>query len=136
ERWDMPQLGLFQLTAHGGDRFRLLSSQVAPNGLMSGTIERLAPDVPAAQVDPALRQVLKVIIERVGEANFPAPIALDDSSWVGFRLAEILPLDLHEKQDLLEIRDAGERLARLREVLLKNGLVVGNDDEPRGDERR
>ena len=131
ERWDMPQLGLFQLIAHGGDRFRLLSNQVASNGLMSGTIERLAPDEPAGDVDPACREVLKVIIERVGESNFPSPIALDDPSWVGFRLAEILPLDPREKQALLEMRDAGERLVRLREMLLKNGLVVGDDDEPK-----
>ena len=124
ERWDMHQLGLFQLVARGGDRFRLLDTEVASNGLMSGTIERLGPDEPATGVDPACRQVLKLIIERVGEASFPAPIALDDASWVGYRLAEILPLDPREKQSLLELTDAGERLARLREALLKKGLVV------------
>ena len=36
ERWDMPQLGLFQLVARGGERFRLLETRVASNGLMSG----------------------------------------------------------------------------------------------------
>jgi Lon protease-like protein len=132
EHWDMPQLGLFQLIARGGDRFRLLDSQVAPNGLMSGTIERLAADEPASHVDPACRQVLKLIIERVGEANFPSPISLDDPSWVGYRLAEILPIDPREKQGLLELRDPGERLSRLRETLLKKGLVVRNEDEPKG----
>lgn len=128
ESWDMPQLGVFHLVARGGDRFRLLESEVAQNGLMSGTIERVAPDEQTAQVDPACRQVLKLIIERVGESSFPAPVSLDDASWVGYRLAEILPLDPREKQELLELRDAGERLERLRKVLLKKGLVVKTGD--------
>ena len=128
ERWDMPQLGMFHLIARGGDRFRLLDTRVAPNGLMSGTIERLPPDEQAGTVDPACRQVLKLVIERMGEASFPAPIALDDPAWIGYRLAEILPLEAKDKQELLELRDAGERLQRLRSVLLKKGLVVKDGD--------
>jgi uncharacterized protein len=124
ERWDMPQLGLFQLVARGGDRFRLLDTRVASNGLMSASIERIAPDAPGAQIDSACREVLKLVIERVGESSFPAPIALDDASWVGFRLAEILPFDATVKQRLLEIQDAGERLEQLRELLVREGLIV------------
>jgi uncharacterized protein len=123
ERWDMPQLGLFHLVARGGDRFRLLETRAAKNGLLSGTIERLAPDAPDTEVDPACREVLKLIIERVGEASFPSPLALDDPSWVSYRLAEVLPLDARVKQDLLELNDARERLARLRQVLVEKGLV-------------
>jgi Lon protease-like protein len=124
EKWDMPQLGLFELVARGGERFRLVESRVAPNGLMSGTIQRLGPDAPASRVDSACREVLKLIINRVGASHFPEPIALDDASWVGCRLAEVLPLDAHVKQSLLEERDAGVRLDRLREILVQEGLVV------------
>ena len=127
ERWDMPQLGLFQLIARGGDRFRLLDTQVAKNGLMSGSIERIEEDAPVGRVDSACREVLKLIIDRVGEANFPAPISLEDPLWVGYRLAEVLPLDARVKQELLELQDATERLVRLREVLVKNGLVVKDE---------
>jgi len=124
ERWDMPQLGLFHLVARGGDRFRLLEASPAKNGLLSGTIERIAPEAPSSYVDPACREVLKVIIERVGEASFPAPISLDDASWVGYRLAEVLPLDARVKQSILALDGARERLDRLRQVLLDNGLVL------------
>ena len=123
ERWDMPQLGVFHLVARGGDRFRLLEATPAKNGLLTGTIERIAPEAASAAVDPACREVLKVIIERVGEASFPTPILLDDAAWVGYRLAEVLPLDARIKQELLEIDGAGERLKRLRQVLLDNGLI-------------
>lgn len=128
ETWDMPQLGLFQLVTRGGDRFRLLESHIAKNGLMSGSIERMAPEETAASiVEPACREVLKLIIDRVGESHFPKPIALDDPVWVSYRLAEVLPFDAPVKQTLLEIENAGERLARLRDLLVKEGLVVRED---------
>jgi Lon protease-like protein len=127
ERWDMPQLGLFHLVARGGERFRLVDTSVAKNGLMSGSIERIAPDETRVRVDPACREVLKLIIDRVGESNFPAPISLDDPVWVSYRLAEILPFDARVKQELLEIDETGERLTRLRELLVKEGLVVRED---------
>ena len=64
-----------------------------------------------------------MIIERVGESHFPAPIELDDPQWVSYRLAEVLPIDARVKQELLEIDDTTERLARLRAVLVEKGLV-------------
>ena len=124
EKWDMPQLGLFHLVARGGDRFRLLDTSVAKNGLMSGSVERLSADEAEAAVDPACREVLKLIIERVGEASFPTPVLLDDPVWVSYRLAEILPFDARVKQELLRIDEAGERLRKLRELLEQEGLVV------------
>jgi Lon protease-like protein len=124
EQWDMPQLGLFQLIARGGDRFRLHESRIGPQGLMSGSIERLPNDAPASHVDGACREVLKLIIERLGASNFPAPLALDDASWVGYRLAETLPLDSRIKQQLLEMHDAGDRLAHLRRILVEEGLTI------------
>ena len=123
ERWEMPQLGMFHLIARGTDRFRLLETRVATSGLMSGTLERIAEAAPGRDVEPACTDVLKRIIEHVGEENFPSPIALDDPAWVGYRLAEILPLDARFKQQLLELTDPGERLERLRQVLTDAGLV-------------
>src|SRR5688500_20228201 len=46
EQWEMKQLGLFELIARGGDRFRLLSTKVAPNDLMQGTVARHPVDRP------------------------------------------------------------------------------------------
>lgn len=128
EHWDMPQLGLFELRTRGTERFRLLDSRVAANGLITGTVERIPADTPAAHVDNACREVLKLIINRVGAAHFPEPVMLDDASWVGCRLAEVLPLDAHIRQTLLETTDAGERLDQLREILMKEGLIVKDDD--------
>jgi len=121
-QWDMPQLGLFQLVTRGGERFCILKTRVAPNGLMSADVEMFAAEVPAA-MDHSCREVLNLIIEKVGSENFPAPIKLDDTAWVAYRLAEILPIDVTVKQQLLELRDGTERFARLRRILVEQGLA-------------
>jgi Lon protease-like protein len=123
EQWDMPQLGLFQLLARGGDRFRLLDSRAAKNGLITGVVERLPPDAPG-DVDDACRRILEAIIERVDVSRFQKPFQLDDASWVGFRLAEVLPLEMDVKQELLEMTQAGERLSRIRGLLTQEGLIA------------
>jgi len=123
ESWDMPQLGVFHLIARGTARFRVLEMRVAPNHLISASIEAIAPDGPAP-VDAMCQRVLEVIIGKVGAERFPAPTRLDDAAWVGFRLAEVLPLEPREKQALLEMTDAAERLARLRGLLEKQGLTA------------
>ncbi|MEK6591901.1 MAG: LON peptidase substrate-binding domain-containing protein [Pseudomonadota bacterium] len=122
-QWDMPQFGMFQLITRGGERFRILETRVAANGLISAQVEMLPPDCGAAEVDKTCHDVLKLVIDKVGAANFPAPIKLDDPAWVAYRLAEILPIDAAVRQQLLELQDAGERLMQLRHILIRQGLA-------------
>ena len=124
ESWDMPQLGLFHLVARGGGRFRIRETRVAPSHLISAAIEPIPPDEPGHEVEPLCREVLQAIIGKVGAERFPAPLRLDDAAWVGYRLAEILPLDANVKQGLLELTDAGVRLARLRALLDQKGTSL------------
>jgi uncharacterized protein len=121
-QWDMPQFGLFHLIARGGQRFRILQTQVAPNHLISASIELIPPDAMLHEVDELCREVLQAVIERVGAERFPAPLRLDDAAWVGYRLAEVLPLEAGVKQQLLEMQDPQARLVRLRTLLGKQGL--------------
>ena len=124
ESWDMPQLGMFQLTCRGGERFRIRELRAAPNHLISAAVEPIPPDDGAQEVEPLCREVLQAIIEKVGAERFPAPLRLDDAAWVGYRLAEVLPLEARAKQELLELTDAGRRLARLRGLLEQQGLTA------------
>jgi hypothetical protein len=124
EQWDMPQLGVFQLVARGGDRFRIHDMRVAPNHLISAVVDMIPPDSGAGVVDQLCREVLQAIIEKVGAKRFPAPLELDDPAWVGYRLAELLPLDARVKQELLEAAGAGLRLERLHGLLVKQGLTA------------
>ena len=119
--WDMAQLGLFQLVTRGGERFRIVETRIARNGLISAAVESLPVEPPAA-MDETCREVLGQIIGKVGAENFPAPIRLDDAAWVANRLAEILPLPSTVKQQLLELQDAAERCARVHRILAEQGL--------------
>jgi uncharacterized protein len=124
EQWDMPQLGVFQLLARGGGRFRIREMRVAPNHLISAAVEPIAPDAATAAADPLCREVLAAIVDKVGAERFPAPLKLDDAAWIGYRLAEVLPLETRVRQSLLELTDAGERLERLHALLVKQGMTA------------
>jgi hypothetical protein len=131
EQWDMPQLGLFHLIARGSQRFRIREMRVAPNHLISATVELIPPDDAAGEVGPLCREVLQAIIEKVGPERFPAPVQLDDAAWVGYRLAEVLPLDARVKQELLELTDAARRLERLRGLLVQQGQAAKPESRDR-----
>ena len=121
-QWDMPQLGVFQLLTEGIQRFRILHSSVARNGLISATVERLPGDTEVAPQDTLCSEVLKAIIEKIGADHFPAPHRFDDAAWIGYRLSEVLPISLDIKQQLLQLADPQARLARLSQILHQQGL--------------
>jgi Lon protease-like protein len=119
--WDMPQLGVFQLQTEGTQRFRILSSEVARNGLISASIETLPNEDQVAPSSALCSEVLKAIIEKVGAEHFPSPQRFDDAAWIGYRLSEILPIDRDTRQRMLQLSDPTERLAQLEQVLNAQG---------------
>lgn len=122
-QWDMPQLGLFQLTVRGDERFRLIGTRIAANGLITGKIELLPPEHGHAEADQDCAEVLKLVVEQVGAANFPAPLKLDDPAWIAYRLAEILPMEATIRQQLLELQDGAARFSVLRRIMIEQGLI-------------
>ena len=123
-QWDMPQLGVFQLLAEGIQRFRIVHSSVAKNGLISATVETLPPEAQVAPQDALCGQVLKAIIEQVGADHFPGPHRFDDAAWIGYRLSEVLPISLDIKQHLLQLADPQARLAQLSQILHQQGAAL------------
>jgi hypothetical protein len=116
--WDMPQLGVLQVLARGEQRFRILEREVRPSGLAVASIEIL-PDEQDAPVPDACATCVR-LLERIIEQHaglLEPPHRLDSASWVGARLAELLPLPLAAKQELLELSDARARLERLNALI-------------------
>jgi Lon protease-like protein len=108
--------GLLGISAEGGPRFQVTTTRVRDNGLVHGEV-RFWPDEPSVAVPPEhglLATILERLIEKAG-----GPFAkverscYDDASWVGFRLAEALPLEQPERQQLLQMTDPLQRLAQL-----------------------
>jgi len=123
--WEMPQLGILHVMTSGGDRFQVKEHTVEPSGLIVGDVAPIAPEAshPLPEDCAPLAKLLEVIAARIGSQSFPAAHRYDDASWVGYRLAELLPLPLTIKQSMLEINDALVRLSTLRRFLSDQGLI-------------
>jgi len=122
--WDMPQLGILHLRTEGGTRFQVQSSRVGDDGLVVAAVTDLPPE-PTVELPgnfAPLANLLELMISRAGPENVSAP-ALGDATWVGYRLAELLPLPLPIKQSMLEINDSLVRLKVLAQFLKQQGLV-------------
>ncbi len=123
--FDMPQLGILHVATRGETRFQVLSHVVESSGLIVGEVTPIAAEATLALAEgfAPLANLLELIASRVGPQNFPAERNYGDASWVGYRLAELLPLPLHIKQSMLEINDAGVRLKVLQQFLAQHGLI-------------
>ncbi len=123
--FDMPQLGILHVQTQGLTRFEVRSHSVDSTGLVVGEVTTIGaePSHPLPETYAPLAKILGVIAARLGPENFPATTAYDDASWVGYRLAELLPLPLTIKQRMLEVNDANVRLTALNQFLERQGLV-------------
>ena len=122
---DMEELGILKVRAQGGERFRIVSSEVSRAGLIVAEVEPLPPESGREEA-PGMAECadfLRKVIAGIGPERFAEPLAYDDASWVGFRLAEILPLRPDVKQKLLELTDAGLRMAVLHRFLRQQRLA-------------
>jgi Lon protease-like protein len=117
--------GLLGLTCTGGERFRVLARALRDDGLNFGQVRLFDPDVPISL--PAefrhLADLLERLLPELGDWYVSLERQLDDAHWVGYRLAEILPLSMASRQFCLELEDARERLRLLSGVLGKESLA-------------
>jgi len=118
EDCDMQQMGVLQLRTRGGRRFRAGRLSSNSQGLVLAEAEFLPEEAP--QKLPAeyrnCRQLVELTMERHGPEIFPEPHAFDDAVWVGYRLAQTLPLPMEARQQLLEM-DGLKRLAVLQRLI-------------------
>jgi uncharacterized protein len=123
---DVEELGIIKVRAVGLERFRIVSSEVNKQGLIVGEIEPLAAEAPAPDAVGLAEcaAFLQKAILGIGLDRFVEPLRFDDATWVGFRLAEILPLRTDVKQKLLELTDAALRLAVLHKFLRQQRLIT------------
>lgn len=118
--WYTLEDGLLGVAAVGTVRFVTDSAWQQDDGLFRAKV-RVLPEPPACPLPAAyglLADVLGRFMEKVGR-QYPSwsEERLRDAVWVGYRLAELLPLAGIEKQHLLELSDPLERLQNLVDVL-------------------
>ena len=105
--------GLLGITVRGEGRFHVARNRVRDNGLIIGQVECLAAD-PVLPVPPEyalLATILERLAEQVGgELGGAAKERFDDSACVAWHLADLLPLEQEERQQLLQDPDPVHRL--------------------------
>jgi len=125
--WDMPQLGILNIVTHGGERFRVLEYRTQADGLVRATVELLP--IPAVAPIPGdfarLVPMLRVLIEALEDPP-PQPHRFFDAAWVADRWAELLPLPLTTRQQILELDDGVARLDAIYHFLEQAGGTAGN----------
>lgn len=123
---DVPQLGIMQLTVRGGRRFRIVATTRLAGGLLRARVTQLAE--PAERLPTrhaALHTLLQAIAAELAPGQLPPPHAFDDAAWVGYRLAELLPLAPLARQALLELGDPAARLDALAAHVSLQRLIGG-----------
>jgi Lon protease-like protein len=111
--------GLLGITCQGERKFTVSKHWQREDGLHCADVEFAAPEEP---VDlpfeyEHLGELLSKVLPELGELYANVPKYFSNASWVGCRLAEILPIALSEKQYCLEIDDPIGRLARLSPLI-------------------
>jgi Lon protease-like protein len=119
--WDMPQLGILNIVVHGGQRFQILAQHTRANGLVVAQVayQEEPPVAPIPGDYARLVPMLRALLEALEEEAPPAPHRFYDAAWVACRWAEILPLPLLARQQILELNDGVARLEAIYRFLEK-----------------
>ena len=117
--WHQRHDGLLGITVTGRQRFRIQSTKVHSNQLTEATVELMAneakTELPAEYLPIA--DFLRQLIRQLPHLYAPVNLKYSDATWVGCRLAELLPLSLAQKQYLLQLNEPIQRLERMRRLM-------------------
>ena len=113
--------GILAVVASGERRFFVERAESAPDGLMIGHVSLLADECDS-EITEEHGELLKVLIELMKHPlvqEMKLDVDLTKAHSVSYRLSDLLPVAPEEKQKLLEIDSAEERLSRLRKIIDK-----------------
>lgn len=117
EDFDTTPEGLLSLRVRGRRRFHVLRTRMRDTGLVVADIEWREDDAVSPRLRPEhalLAELLRRILLQIASAQAePAPMLFENAAWVGWRLAELLPLPMPQRQELLQLDDPHARLQRL-----------------------
>jgi uncharacterized protein len=115
--------GLLGVLCKGEQRFRILTRSRQADGLNLASVEWLPEPVslPVEAEHAPLLQILRESLSQMAKLGRFVEPAYDDAGWVGYRIAELLPLPVERQQQLLEMDDPHERLRQLATLIDLSG---------------
>jgi len=124
--WHRYDDGVLGIVAVGTRRFRVHETRTQPDQLLVGRLEVF--DEPEVALPPDASDLLGLVdrlLAPVAAHYTHVPARRADAGWVGYRLAELLPLPMTRKQHLLELEAPLARLDELRRILRAIELARG-----------
>jgi len=111
--------GLLGISCVGELKFRVSRVWRASDGINMGEVSWLPaePVVPLPEQYGYLAETVRRALDDLSEHYEHVERKFDDAAWVGARLTELLPIELDDKQALLELDDPIERLNSLLAVV-------------------
>ena len=125
--WSQLDNGLLGITVEAKKRFRVQSYSRRENSLLEGEITWLE-DENGGQISEkyhALRDFMARVFDHYEITFDEDSYKINEPLWLGYRLAEYLPLAVEEKQALLELADSEQRLQRIQQMLEENNFDYG-----------
>lgn len=121
--------GLLGLATRGQRRFQILSTHSRQDGLLVGDIAWLPPE-PARPVSPQHAALQTLMHELLRHEQLAAQLQVDtdNAGSLSFALASILPLELGQAQQLLELTDPQQRLEQLVPLVEQAAVRSGQED--------
>ena len=123
------QTGLLHLQCLGLQRFQIQNSWQLPHGLWVADVNMLAADT-AMPIPPHLMSMAHTLFQALmnmqgqdaAHPYLPTPAQMNDCGWVANRWAEMLPLPLNIKQQLMTLDSPLLRLELVADVLEQMGI--------------
>jgi Lon protease-like protein len=123
--FDQLENGMLGITCRGSQRIHVLSHEVQTDQLIVAQVE-LLEETPRSlpQQYSLMQDFLRELLDREEALSYRQRLIedWDNSDWIGYRLAELLPLTLSSQQALLEM-DTLQRLEVLHSVMQENQLI-------------
>ncbi|HEY0676531.1 MAG TPA: LON peptidase substrate-binding domain-containing protein, partial [Immundisolibacter sp.] len=118
EDHDQDAAGMLHITVRGEQRVQVVTSSVRPDQLVIGQALHLETE-PTTGIAERHRPLLDLLRQAMEEydPDFGRAEELLEASWVGFRLAELLPLPSARRQWLLELTNPTLRLEALAQFI-------------------
>tara|TARA_B100000949_G_C14279301_1_gene451077 strand:- start:1991 stop:2590 length:600 start_codon:yes stop_codon:yes gene_type:complete len=119
--WNKLEDGLLGITVEGKNIARISNTSLDHENLLRGEIEKL--DLEKEYLIPqkylTLSKFYKKIYPNLKSFIDTKEEKFADASWIGYRLTELLPIDLELKAELISISNAIERLEKINQIMTR-----------------
>lgn len=121
--WDQLENGLLGITVRGEAKFRILDCWQGESGVLEADVEFSDQDRLGEEAIPLTENYAALVDLLQSLENHPMieekKISVDyDNLWeLGWRLGELIPVDVEQKQQLLETDDPWERISSIERLV-------------------